>query len=241
MLETIESKRAHDLLYLKEDYINKPKEVFKFVCNAAKETINFEKELEILDIGCACGEYIYYMREVYPQHRYTGLDVVPELLMRANSNNPACNFVNANIDSGENLPEKKFDVIFMSGVHSIFDDHNAWLKNTIQLAKKDATIFIFGLFNPYPHDMIMRVRGSSNDGDWQPGWNIISQKTTEDYLRTHGYNVKFHEFEIPFDVEKHEDDYLRAWTVMGNDDKRYHMNGAGIVLPFYLAEISRAV
>ena len=68
---------------------------------------------------------------------------------------------------------RKFDVITMQGVHPIFDDLY-WLDNCISGIKSDGFIILFSIFNPYPYDVIMRVKQSGMN-DWQPGWNVHSK------------------------------------------------------------------
>ena len=78
------SVRVHDEeIYLKEDYINKPKEIFKFVYQHSEHLLAASKNLDILDIGCACGEYLFYMHEQNKNHNYYGMDVSSSMIERA--------------------------------------------------------------------------------------------------------------------------------------------------------------
>ena len=76
-------KRLHDHIYLKENRYKKPKEMFKFIeRNAFKSTFNKKKEL-ICDIGCAAGEFLYFLKKEYPHKSFTGVDLRKDLLNKA--------------------------------------------------------------------------------------------------------------------------------------------------------------
>jgi ubiquinone/menaquinone biosynthesis C-methylase UbiE len=80
MIDT--TARTNDLLYLHEDRYETPKEYFKFIdtffaCQAHTESV--------LDVGCATGEFLYFLRKKYASLRCHGIDIVPELLAKAKS------------------------------------------------------------------------------------------------------------------------------------------------------------
>ena len=77
---------------------------------------------------------------------------------------------------------KKFDIISMFGVHSIFDDLT-WLKNIEISLSKNGFALLFGMFNPYPYDVLMRV-GRSGKEISEPGWNVFSKETIISNVRS---------------------------------------------------------
>ena len=55
------------------------------------------KSPRILDIGCATGDFLYYLKGLYPDGEFTGIDVMPELLEQARSEVPSVKFSTGNI------------------------------------------------------------------------------------------------------------------------------------------------
>ena len=70
--------------------------------------------------------------------------------------------------------KRKFDFISILGVHSIFDEL-LWLDNVINSFKNGGAAIIYGVFNPYPYHLIMRVLKSC-DSHLVPRWNLDSKK-----------------------------------------------------------------
>lgn len=76
----------------------------------------------LLDVGCGLGDLAGYLRRrgLLSSVRYTGLDVVEELLLQARRDHPTERFLHADLfsDSPSDtaaLGEEKFDVVFCSG------------------------------------------------------------------------------------------------------------------------------
>ena len=53
---------------------------------------------------------------------------------------------------------KKGDIIYCGGVHAIYDDINFFLNQVIARGNKKSEIFVHGIFNPNPIDMVVRLR-----------------------------------------------------------------------------------
>jgi len=233
--------RDHDKLYLSEDRKNQPKEYFKFIVSKTDEHFKKYSHPKILDIGCATGDFLFYLCSLYPEASFMGMDVMEELLERAKTEVSGSEFVKSNICDLKTLPRQKYDAVFMNGVHSIFDDIDSWLGNAISLVGNNGKLFIFGIFNPENVDVLVKARYSNQDHDapWQSGWNCFSIKTFENYLEKK--NIKshcFHDFNISIDIPRHESDPFRSWTFLYDDNSRGIINGTMILHKFMLLEIS---
>ena len=75
--------RDHDALYLQEDRKQQTKESFKFIVSKASAHLDQYHQPRIADIGCATGDFLYYLKSLYPESELTGIDVMGELLERA--------------------------------------------------------------------------------------------------------------------------------------------------------------
>lgn len=233
--------RNHDKMYLSENRKHQPKEYFKFISSKAKEHINKYKAPKLLDIGCATGDFLFYLNSQYPNATITGIDVMDELLDRAKKEVEDCTFINGNICKEETLPQNKYNAVFMNGVHSIFDDIGLWLDNAISLVEKNGKLFIFGIFNPADIDVLVKSKYSEQhpDDPWESGWNCFSKKSFQNYLERNGISsYNFYEFNIDIDIPKTPNDPLKSWTFMYNNNTRGVINGTMILHQFYLLEVT---
>jgi SAM-dependent methyltransferase len=235
--------RDHDKFYLKEDRKHQPKEYFKFILSNAKNHLDQYAKPRILDIGCATGDFLFYLSSLYPNASLTGIDVMSELLTRAKSEVPDCEYVQADICDEGALPNQKYEAIFMNGVHSIFDEIHPWLSNVVRLIDQtgNGKAFIFGIFNPENVDVLVKARYSnqSQDSAWQPGWNCFSKSSIQQALDKIGVkSFTFHDWSIGIDIPHHESDPLRSWTFQYLDGSRGIINGTMILHNFMLLEIS---
>src|SRR3989344_3051099 len=113
--------REHDKLYLSENRKLKVKEKFKSIMRIADRHLRTLTRPEILDVGCASGDFLQYLRALYPNASLTGLDVVPALLKLAKREVLQASYIRGDIYTGKGLPKSKFDAVFLLAVHSIFD------------------------------------------------------------------------------------------------------------------------
>lgn len=235
--------REHDKLYLSENRKDQPKEYFKFIAQKAESHLKTSVDLSLLDIGCATGDFVYYLKSLYPNAHCSGLEFMPELIAKAKQEVPDCHFIQGNICEATSLPKQVFDVVFMNGVHSIFNNVEGWLGNAIKLVKQPhGKLYIFGIFNPDDVDVLLQVRSTADDNEnspWQSGWNCFSVKTFENVLnklKVKSYN--FSDFTIEIDIPKHESDPLRSWTFKYEDQSRGVINGTMLLHHFMLLEVS---
>jgi SAM-dependent methyltransferase len=231
-MKDIETVRTHDKLYLKEDRKHSPKEYFKFILKEIN--LDVAKDGNILDVGCATGDFLWFLGEKCPNANLVGIDVDNELIQRAKTEVPNAEFIHANIIEGK--LNQQFDLIFMLGVHSIFDRVEQWLDpmEKLLLNQKKAAIHVFGCFNPENLDVLIRSRPSSSNGPWETGWNLFSKKTIIDYCANKGWECSFKDFQIAIDIEKNNSDPLRSYTMLMKDNSRLIVNGLQLVHQFSL-------
>jgi len=227
------AQRTHDLLYLGENRYDDTKESFKFVLKTA---LAFSGSIPatVLDVGCAAGEFPYYLVRVLENSVVHGVDVLPELVQKARTLVPNATFSIGSVLDKDDI-DQQYEMVFLVGVHSIFDDINSWLNNLIAWTSPGGTIVIFGLVNPHPVDVFIQARSHGSSPDHrEPGWNNFSRATFEEVFDANeevdGYS--FTDFVIPIDLAPHEDDPLRSWTEMHPDGTRYIVNGLGLLHDF---------
>lgn len=229
--------RTHDIFYLTEDRKHAPKEYFKFIGEYTFKFIKKFKNPKVLDIGCATGDFLWYIHLLHPYSQIYGIDVMPQLIEQAKKEVPAGTYFKADIYTGEGLPDMKFDVVFMFGVHPIFDDYVPWINNLIKLISPEGRAFVFGIFNPYDIDVLVKARRSLEEGPWEMGWNLFSKKTIGHYLESLKIRYKFIDWNTNIDLTKKPEDLFRAWTLKLENGKRIEVSGVGLLLYSMLLEI----
>lgn len=227
--------RTHDKFYLTEHRKNNPKEYFKFIANIA-EPLMQSKNMKVIDVGCATGDFVFYLRHRFPEISLTGMDIDSELLTRAREEVEGVNFLQGDIT--KNCLSEKYDIIFQNGVHSIFDDFE-WLNNLLNSMTDSGRLFIFGLFNPEDLDVLIKSRPAASEGKWETGWNLYSKKSVLHFIESKGFNGVYRDFEIGLDLEKKPSDPLRSWTERLEDGRRIIINGLQLVNTLSLLEIKK--
>ena len=228
---------ADDAIYLKEERHDEPKELFKKLASIISEFVDHEDELSMLDVGCATGELVYYLEKQFPNVSYYGIDVSDDMLNLAKRK---IGFAKLNNQSILELPlwvDMQFDVVLCLGVIGIFDEIEITLSNLISSLKDGGRLLLSEQFNDDSVDVIMRYRRvDSDDNDWESGWNIFSMKTIEDIAKQYDKKVKWHEFRMPFGIEK-SDDPMRTWTIETEANRHQLILGSKQLIDLYVAEI----
>lgn len=228
---------ADDAIYLKEERHDKPKELFKKLSSIISEFVVHEDELCMLDVGCATGELVYYLEKQFPNVSYYGIDVSDDMLNLAKRK---IGFAKLNNQSILELPlwvDMQFDVVLCLGVIGIFDEIEITLSNLISSLKDGGRLLLSEQFSDDSIDVIMRYRRvDSGENVWESGWNIFSMKTIEDIAKQYDKKVKWHEFRMPFGIEK-SDDPMRTWTIETEANRHQLILGSKQLIDLYVAEI----
>ncbi|MBM4294440.1 MAG: class I SAM-dependent methyltransferase [Deltaproteobacteria bacterium] len=231
------------IVYLKEDRYENPKEIFKLLADMVRRSGLKLSGSVICDIGCATGEFIYFLKKQFPESNYIGIDIEPDLINKACQNVKGVEFKIGSVLDQKILPHSSIDIAFLNGVHSIFDDFKDLLFNLLHWTRPGGRIFIFGPFNPYPVDVWVKFR-LADDPDLnrtEPGWNIFSKQTISGFLNKNlgeGRHSYTH-FEMPFDIDPDPYDPVRSWTFKDNNNRRLFTNGLSLLINFEVLEIIR--
>jgi len=205
----------------------KPKELFKSIVEIiknSKPSTNFR----ICDVGCAAGAFLAYTKKVFPDSKIFGMDISNKLISKASKIIPQGEFVVESIENNNAFADKKFDIITLKGVLSIFDDPETILMNCISALDNNGVLIVTGIFNPDPIDVVFRYRKTDKkDSTWEKGLNIHSCFNIEEILKNSKYDldINWHRFSMPFSLERQEDP-MRAWTTQIGDNPYATINGA---------------
>lgn len=114
---------------------------FKVLCDIAD--LNGKK---VLDFGCGTGDLATFLKEEDINVRYTGVDIVDELLECAREKHPEYSFGNL-----EQFEDQQFDYILISGVfNNKIDDNRKFYESTLKKLSNQANEGIaFNLLSNY--------------------------------------------------------------------------------------------
>lgn len=108
------------------------------------DNINLEGKT-ILDVGCGLGNLFQFIHSKNINVKYTGIDILREMVDRASRNNPDGNFMFLDIFNDNPFTEKSFDVIYTSGIFNLnLGNNKEFLAKAVSLFAKtarDAIVF----------------------------------------------------------------------------------------------------
>ena len=222
-------------VYLKDKDYDRPKEYFKRVAKLLSG-LDYPQGLKLLDVGCATGKLLYYIKKTLPSFTYlAGMDVSKVMIKEAQRHVPGVKFFVGSVIDKKIFRKRIYNAVTCCGVLPIFDDPEILLNNLLSCVCEGGTIIIFNAFNNDPVDVVMRYsRVDVRDNAWKKGLNMFSCRTVENILKNSGYKLRWewHDFRMPFAIRKDTKDSLRAWTMRTEYDSHQQINGASQLCNF---------
>lgn len=231
--------RSH--FHLKEGGQFEVKELFKDFSRKIQEHFGGKtNSLRVLDIGCASGELLYFLKnDLKTKGKVCGFDISEDLIKNARERFGGEAGISFFVDNADGFKlGETFDVITMSSVLSYFDDPYLILKNALNHLSGGGIVLVSGIFNDYGVDVRMRYR-LPNESEWDPGAaiNQFSKKRIKEFLEKAGYTCNFSTQIMPFDIPPKEHP-IRSWTVDVNGE-RWLTNGLQLLYNVQILEISK--
>ena len=217
-------------IYLHEDRYNKPKEMFKHI-DSLVTTKRVGGSTRWLDVGCATGEFLFYLEKTHPIVSCTGIDISEPMIEKARRNIPNHEFICGDLFDLPSSQKKLYDIVTCTGVLQIFDELEIPIANLVETVRPGGILIVTGIFNNHDVDVRMRHRRNGRRGTWESGWNLYSTSTFESYLNNIHNIAKYewHEFRMPFKLPEGPDP-MRTWTIQTESNPHQLVNGAGQVL-----------
>lgn len=213
--------------YTSNERYENPKEDFKTVANRLASLYQEDEKVELVDIGTANGELLYYLRKRFPGWHLQGFDQAAEFVATARSFNGLDGIV---IEEGDLFElEGQYDVVIACCLLSLFQDFEAPLEKLIDLCRPGGHVLATGLFNPY--DIDVRVEYCDNSraetaGRWQTDANRFSQRRIRNYLDTRVTAVEFEPCEYDIELEYDDKNPIHVWTEASPGKSPWLVNGA---------------
>jgi ubiquinone/menaquinone biosynthesis C-methylase UbiE len=221
--------------YKKTNY-KKSYERHVFLYTKIKKILKNKKILNILDIGCGNSGFIHYLKKRHPNHNYYGIEINQDLINEAKKEPFLNGIILIKGDARYFKIDRKFDVVIMAGVLSIFDNFKEVLSNMLYHIKPNGRGFVFGAFNSEDIDVIVRCRNNYLQSRiWESGLNMFSLNTIKKYLLHYIKGFKISRFELKIKLKKQKNPG-RTFTIEKKNGKNIIVNGANIIRDFYVVE-----
>lgn len=184
----------------------------------------------ILDVGCATGDLLAFLRGHFPDASLTGLDIDERLIAEARRRADLSN-VTLVIGDVRFAQPGQYDLVTCFGMMGIFDDCEPLLDQLLLTIGNGGRIAVQGLLNSDDIDVRIAYKDNLNGLDWMRGFNIFSRQRILRWAERKGVCVEFHDFYMTSELPKRPHLPHRAYTLDTVDGLRRSINGLCLLLP----------
>lgn len=213
---------------------------FKFVGDLIEDYMKKhpKERYKLLDIGCAKGEFIYYLNHRFDNIDCSGLEYLQGFVDIAKKEKKLQDVKFYCGDAQDFSLGEKFDIITAQGLVSVFEECEPTLENIYNHLSKGGVSLIFGNFNDNDIDMITKFRLNEGDsGEWHGGYNIFSLKRFERFFVSKGIeSINFHKFTMSTDIKPSETNPLAGYTLNTQELGKIVVNGLYLIKNQYVVE-----
>lgn len=228
--------------YISTERFLNPKQDFINCLKKIQETVTDGKSKSLLDVGCANGEFLYYLKQNLPgDWKLNGADFTARYLEVARSfpGLEGVSFEEADILSISG----SYDVITCINVLQIFPEIETYLQKLLDITNDGGYLFLDGQFNRYDVDVIFQFRDNSKpeaEGKWRCDFNTHSQKRIAEFLQGKVKSFAFYPLEMGIDLPRKEDaPHINVFTLTLEDGRRIKTHGGNIILDSHLLVINK--
>ena len=195
----------------------------KFTFRITERLVNsiFKKPKRWLDIGCAHGELIYYLMNIYKNTKFIGVDITKEFITNAKKLNKSSENIKFHLKNIFSINKNKFksDVVTCLGTFSIFPYPEKFLNELIDLVDKGGILVVDGRFNTHDISAVIKYKDDSiklSKNIWRCDFNLQSESWIKQMIskRSDIKSISFHHpaFDRKVPKKKNAPD-INVWTV----------------------------
>lgn len=204
-----------------------PKEDFKTIADKLAELVDPEAACSVVDVGCANGELLYYLKSRFPAWRLTGYDHTAEFIEAAKAF-PGLKGVELRQADLFDI-EGRFDIVIATCFLSLFREIEAPLTKLVELCREGGYVLATGLFNPF--DIEVRVEFCDNSrpetrNQWRTDFNRHSQRRIRELLADSVASVAFEACRYDLELPPDETHPIRVWSMRDEQGRTWLLNGA---------------
>jgi SAM-dependent methyltransferase len=227
--------------YITKDRYEKPKEVFKQALKKVETLVKTERTLDLADMCCANGEFLYFVRTKFPHWNLTGFDFTEEFI-QTGRDFKGLSGVRLEVKNLFDI-EGSFDIVCCFGSFPIFPDIEAPLEKFLSVCKKGGIIIGDGLFNKFDVEVKTIFCDNSKPetvGIWRADFNQHSRKRIKNFLKHKVKKVEFEDLIMGVDLPfKPENPHSNAFTFRDENGKNIITNGLNLIATSTIMTIRR--
>lgn len=214
--------------YLSTARFGKPKEDFKAIARKLEQLLDRERPCKLVDVGCANGELLHYLKGLFPNWSLHGFDRAGEFIETARCQ-PELADVHLKQRDLYDI-DGIFDVVVSTCFLVQFMDIEKPLRKLLDLCAPGGRVLSTGLFNP--HDIEVRVEFCDNTfaetrGVWRTDFNRHSQAHIRRLFEGEVQRIEFEECRYDsLELPENPDNPIRVWTLADASGKTWLVNGA---------------
>ncbi|HKG62173.1 MAG TPA: class I SAM-dependent methyltransferase [Pyrinomonadaceae bacterium] len=235
-----EREREHALQSMRAYLRNKPEQV-KFFEEIAGPYL--KDDVSVLDACCGIGDLIYFLTQLNPNARFTGVDKAEFLIDEARTHfagNPNVTFERGDIYAlSDQFDKNSFDLSVCKQTLSWLPSYEEPVKQLMAVTRR--AIFISSLFYDGRIDFETRVREHTTDtgrDGYNAFYNVYSFPIFKEFCLSHGAkDVVGFDFNIRLDLPKPANpDRMGTYTVQLQSGERLQISGA-LLMPWKIVRI----
>lgn len=224
--------------YIQDGWSRTPKKYFIDIADLLEKAV-VPQDCEVLDIGCATGNFLGYIHERFPKATLVGVDVFDELLETGRQLAPYAQFKKASVFDVASVVGRRFDVVTALGVLPLFsaDQLESFFDNVFRCLKPNGRAIIMSPFNEFGVDVMTTHRKHINGrpGSWETAWNVYALETITDIVKGSCESFQFSPFQLDRKLEQGLDPG-RTWTHPTEQNPHQLMNGLKLLIDLYFLE-----
>ena len=202
------------------DRIKTPKFIYRksyeFILGARKDPVISNW----LDVGCANGEFLYFLSSENPNIEFLGVDITPEFIAVAKELNVNQQNVEFQIqDIFDTPPEVQYEVVSCLGTFQIFPNPERLLNTLVDRVAPNGQLIISARFNPHDVSAVITYKDDSTEAGrniWRCDFNIHSEYWISEMLSKRS-DIKNFYFQYPImDTQIPKKDnapHINMWTI----------------------------
>jgi len=213
--------------YTSTDRYEQPKDDFRTIGRHLEFLVDTDAVQEVVDVGCANGELLYYLHRCFPCWRLTGYDRNARFLQTGRAY-PGLSGVGLRKADLYEI-EGEFDIVLATCFLSLFPEIEAPLEKLLSLCRPGGYVLATGLFNP--HDIEVRVQfldhtALENARYWRTDFNRHSQRRIREQFGAQVQSIEFEPCTYDVEITPDPDNPVRVWTQRDADGNTWLLNGA---------------
>ena len=218
--------------YVRHDRYDKPKEVFKQVAAKLRTRVAAGRSYRFADVGTANGELLYFLRQQFPEWRFTGYDITPEFIATGRAF-AGLQGVDLQVKDLYDVRDR-FDIVSFINVMTTIWEPEPVLAHLLSLVEPGGMLLVDGCFNKY--DVEVRAAFMDNSkpesaGKWRRECSQHSRRSLSSFLAGRCHDFEFDDLPMGVDIpQRHDAPHTNVWTFKDENGGIHITNGTHMMM-----------